>query len=139
MSFKPVFMSKLDGFYAESRRLRTPDDWSAFERKWFDRSNWPLRQGGGGTGRRSPRDIGGRLWSPTAWSFDLTAEARYHYFAVLLGVGTAIRFPDLKPPDKGRSEHWSQHCPYCEISTFDLGDGNCPVCGRALLYEYVED
>ena len=139
MAFEPAFMSQLEAYYAEAQRLGSLEDWTTFEQRWFDRAAWPQRQCAGARTVRHPQAIKGRRWMQTFFSYDLTAEARYHYFAVLLAFGTPLRFPGLSYDPKGTDEHWTQHCPHCEISTHDLGDQRCPLCTRVLLYEYLED
>ncbi|WP_282610757.1 hypothetical protein [Pelagibius sp. Alg239-R121] len=139
MAFKPAFMSQLEDYYAEAESLVSQDDWMAFDKKWFDRAGWPQRQYAGATRVPHRQAIKGRRWMPTFCSYDLSAEARYHYFAVLLTFGTPLRFPGLRYSVNRTDEHWTQHCPHCEISTHDLGDERCPLCARVLLYEYIED
>lgn len=143
MAFEPGFMQQLHLYYAEADRLRTRKDWHAFEEKWFDRSAWPHRQ------MPSPSSLseeGARVlaqdrrrWARTSWVYDLTAEARYHYFAVFLGVGTAILFPQLATGNERSGEGWTQCCSYCEIATDEPGPAHCPVCGRSLQFEFIED
>jgi hypothetical protein len=143
MPFEPDYMTQLERYYAEARRLRTWEDWTAFEAKWLDPSRWPRKKLPAAdplspdAENRLERD--GRRWARSVWVYDLTAEARYHYFAVLLGPGMAVRFPHLaQTPDKSGSR-WSRLCAYCEISTTDRGRGACPICGRTLLHEHFED
>ena len=143
MPYEPAFMVQLERYYAEAGALRDEDDWRGFERRWLDRARWPLRHvsdrealAAADEGRlaRDPR-----RWARTFWAYDLTAEARYHYHAVLLGPAMAARFPQLVVDAEGPGGRWLASCPYCEIATGDPGDARCPLCGRALLYDVLED
>lgn len=141
MALEPAFMLHLETYYAEAHRLTSVDEWAAFEQKWLDPAGWPQRQRPAERSIDLNQRLDGRGWMPTFWSYDLTAEARYHYFAVVLGVAAAVRLPHLRPPiDKAgqQDKHWAQHCAYCEISTHEIGDRHCPVCNRSLFYEYIE-
>ncbi len=136
-------MSQLEVYYREASELETPDDWQAFAIKWFDQTEWPMRQpqGSNSSAPEMPRTLAadGRRWSRSSWVYDLSPEARYHYFAVLLGTGMAIRFPHLFFAKDKSASGWTQFCPFCEITTHDRGGKNCPVCSRILLDDYIED
>ena len=90
--------------------------------------------------KRGPLRVGGRLWSYTSWVYDLSPDARYVYFSTLRRVGDPIRFPGSRAgaggTAAGSDAHSAQECPYCEISTAEIGDDLCPQCGRQLVYEH---
>ncbi len=143
MAFEPAFMQQLDLYYAEADRLRTRADWRAFEDKWFNRSAWPRRRVPGPT-RLSEEGEGvlardRRRWARSTWVYDLTAAARYHYFAVFHGIRTAIFFPQLATGNERSGKGWTQCCSYCEITTDEPGPAHCPVCARSLHFEFIED
>ena len=85
MPFEPAFMQRLPEFKAALARVDSTEAWLAFKHAWFHDQPWPRRtpqalqalrpgetvQGGGRTFRRAPLPD------------DLTAEARYQYFAAL--------------------------------------------------------
>ena len=133
MPFEPAFMQRLPEFRAALAQVRTTEDWLAFKRAWFHDQPWPRRspealqalgpgeavQGGGRTFRRAPLPD------------DLTAEARYQYFAALQ-VGFAALYPASDAPGApGVRVRWQ--CPACEVWSDDDGGPECPACGRPLL------
>lgn len=79
-----------------------------------------------------PVKLGGRSWSYTFGSYDLTPEARYEYCWTMAKVGSPLKFPHEAGRKKKPKEGWRQECPYCEISTDELGEAVCPKCGREL-------
>lgn len=142
MPFEPAYMKQLDQLYSEAGQLKYLTDWFEYTQKWFDQRNWPVRspQELGNSRIKLPAIIEGRHWSRSTWTCDLTDEARYHYFSILLGVGLKIQFPKLRKPNaKDLTEPWQLYCPFCEISTHQAGSEHCPVCDRILLFEYMED
>ena len=144
MAFEPAFMRRFAEFDAERRRVRTPEDWRVFASKWFDASSWPMKtpeqRAAESAHKRGPLRVGGRLWSYTSWVYDLSPDARYVYFSTLRRVGDPIRFPGSRAgaggTAAGSDAHSAQECPYCEISTAEIGDDLCPQCGRQLVYEH---
>ena len=60
-------------------------------------------------------------------------------FSALRNLGEPLIFTDENNIPKTTEYGWSQDCPYCEISTTDIGDDICPKCGRKLLYDRVAD
>jgi hypothetical protein len=138
MPFEPEFMKRLTEFAADRGRLHSVTDWVAFQGKWFDRSAWPEKsasqRAAESPNKRGPVQIGGRTWGYTSWTYDLTPEARYEYFATLHSVGDPIRFPHEAGIAKTAANGWRQECPFDEISTKELGDESCPRCGRRLQY-----
>ena len=138
MGTVPEFMRRFDAFDADRRAVRTPADWRAFRDKWLDAAHWPMKtseqRAAEARGKQGPVELGGRRWSYTTWVYDLTPEARYEYFLTLTTVGNPLLFmrgPDEPPTAPRRG--WAQECPYCEISTAEIGDETCPRCQRLLL------
>jgi hypothetical protein len=43
MPLQPEFMLKFEAFDADRRSVQTLDEWLAFQRKWFDQSQWPTK------------------------------------------------------------------------------------------------
>jgi hypothetical protein len=138
MAFEPNFMKRLDEFKADQNRIRTIQDWIAFTKKWFPRDQWPQKSkdqlAAESKSKMGPVSIGGRMWNYTFWSYDLTPESRYEYFWTIKKVGDPIRFPHEQYKEKRAENGWRQECPYCEISTDELGEATCPICARKLIY-----
>ena len=131
MPMVPEFMKRRAAFDREREAVRTMEDWNQFETKWFDSKDWPRRPP---PERREGLILGGRAWAPTFWVYDLAPEARYEYFFTLRTVGDAARGWRPEPGQEG----WRQECPFCEISTGDIGDATCPQCGRRLISVFYE-
>lgn len=139
MAFEPEFMTRFSEYSAEKSGVRTLDDWLHFKRRWFDPSDWPTlgaeQRLAESLRKRGPVRIGGRLWGYTFWTYDLTPEARYEYFATLRKIGNRFLFPDAaEDPSDNR---WQHECPHCEISTNEPGEPTCPLCQRPLVATYV--
>jgi hypothetical protein len=138
MSFEPIFMLQHEEYLAEKQRVRSVEDWQKFAAKWFDRSNWPEKDEAQlaeeAPLKRGPVRLGGRLWGYTFFIYDLSPEARCEYLTTVRTLGDPILFPDAANREKVPEEGWSQRCPYCEISTYEMGDETCPQCGHALAY-----
>lgn len=137
-------MQRFEEFSAERQCVRTVEQWRAFCAKWFDRSKWPPKGpeqlASESRRKQGPIRLGGRLWGYTSWGIDLTPEARYEYCWTLHAVGDPLTFPHMKDrPTPPPGESWAQECPYCEISTSQIGEEICPQCGRGLVYVYVSD
>jgi len=144
MPFQPEFMQRIEEFRAERERVRTLEGWLAFQKKWFDTSGWPVKSSeqlaAESLGKRGPFVLRGRTWGYTTLTYDLTPEARYEYTWTWHTVGDPIKFPHLKDrPTLPPGEGWEQECPYCEISTRDLGEEECPICRRQLVYVSYAD
>jgi len=139
VAFQPPFMERIAEFDKERRQLHTLEQWRTFAAKWFDTAQWPMKspeqQKRESSYKQGPFTLGGRQWGYTTWVYDLTPEARYEYFATLRGIGDPLRFPEATNAPRRPEDGWRQECPYCEISTSDLGDAVCPRCGRELIYE----
>lgn len=142
MPLQPEFMLKFKEFDADRQRVRNLDDLMAFEKKWLDSSQRPEKSrdqhAAESSRKKGPLRLAGRFRSYSYYTYDITPEARYELFATLLTLGTAIRFPHLKPFEAPK-ERWMQWCPYSEISTAEKGEETCPQCQRTLLYECGED
>ncbi len=137
-------MQRFSEFSAERQAVRTVEEWRAFCAKWFDLSAWPCKTSAQlaseSLRKRGPIRLGGRQWSYTSWGIDLTPEARYEYCWTLHAVGDPLAFPHMKNrPTPPPGESWAQECPYCEISTDQIGEEVCPQCSRGLVYVYVSD
>lgn len=125
-------MQRLADFRSALAQVKDAAGWSAFKATWFADQPWP---------RRSPEAVqalrpgetlqhGGRTFRRAPLPDDLTAEARYQYFAALR-AGFAALFPGDRPGDAGTSVR--HHCPACELYTDQPGGPSCPECGRPLL------
>jgi hypothetical protein len=139
MPIEPEFMRHLSRFREDRDRVRTVEEWRAFNARWFDVGKWPKKTHAQlkeeADHKRGPIDLGGRRWSYTTWVYDLTPAARYQYFAARQEVGLPLLFPEPRPKEGApRDEGWSQSCPFDEITTAELGAEICPKCGRPLLY-----
>jgi hypothetical protein len=133
MPFEPAFMQRLPEFKEALRRVASAQAWQAFKQAWFHDQPWPRRspqamqalkpgetvQGGGRTFRRAPLPD------------DLTAEARYQYFAALQAGFAAVFTAEEAPGAPGVRVRWQ--CPACELWSDDAGGPSCPECGRPLL------
>jgi hypothetical protein len=133
MPFEPAFMQRLAEFQADLARVTTTEAWLAFKRTWFHDQPWP---------RRSPQAIqalrpgetiqgGGRTFRRAPLPDDLTAEARYQYFAALQ-AGFAVLYPPEEAPGAPGVRVRVQ-CPACELWSDDAGGPSCPECGRPLI------
>ena len=144
MPFQPEFMRKIEEFKAERERVRTLENWQAFQKRWFDTSHWPRKSrqqlATESLGKQGPFVLRGRTWSYSTTTYDLSPEARYEYSWTCHTVGDPLRFPHLKGrPEPPPGEWWEQECPYCEISTREIGEETCPQCRRELVYVYFSD
>ncbi|WP_373000598.1 hypothetical protein [Lutispora sp.] len=141
MVYVPSFMNYLDEYNKQKRNIHTVDDWVKFRNEWFDESQWPLKTPFQLTEeslrKRGPKKIAGRLWVYTTYMYDISPEARYEFFSALYNIGHPLLFNYSGP--KTAENGWNQNCPYCEISTNEIGDDTCPVCTRKLLYSRVMD
>ena len=133
MKHIPEFMIRFEDFNAELKKVQTSQDWLKFQHKWFSFENWPRNQKPSGA---LPGVLDGRRWSPTWWAYDLEPEARYVYFASRWVINLRLNQGLLSPNPKGRG--WAQECPFCQISTRDIGVELCPTCSRRLIYAYYE-
>ena len=136
--FAPAFMQRLDEFRKERASISTLDEWMAFAKKWLDTEDWLLKTAGQteaeGMRKCGPVVLGGRKWVYTSWNYDVSPEARYEYFYTLRGFGDVVRFPEVRSVPKTAENGYRQECPYCEISTREIGGPTCPTCGRALIF-----
>ena len=138
MNFDPQFMLQRDLFYKERQAVRSLEDWRSFYKKWLDNSSWPtkppelIREEG--LKKLGPVLIGGRIWGFTSFNDDISPEARYEYVFTMKTIGDPLKFPHEAELPRTAAEGFSQHCPYCELSTNDVGDDICPQCGRKLVY-----
>ncbi len=143
MSYNPKFIVEFEKYNKEKQNIKTFDDWQKFNKKWFDKKNWPQKTSSqfaeDSKNKISPCQLGGRLWGYTTYIYDITPEARYEMFSALRNLGEPLIFTDENNITKTAEYGWSQDCPYCEISTTDIGDDICPKCGRKLLYDRVAD
>jgi hypothetical protein len=133
MPYEPAFMKRLPEFKAALARVASPAEWIGFKQAWFDDKPWP---------RRTPEELealepgaqvalGGRIFQRAPLPDDLTAEARYQYFAALqVGFGVLYAKADA-PGQPGVRVRF--HCPACEHWSDDPGGPACPGCGRPLL------
>jgi hypothetical protein len=143
MPYTPTFMDRFSDYARELGRVGSLSDWIAFTKRWFDSCQWPRKtpeqRSDESRNKRGPVELGGRTWSYTSWVFDLTPEARYEYFSALHLIGDPLKFPDQFTRPKRAADGWRQECPFCEISTDQLADDQCPKCGHPLLYvQYSE-
>jgi hypothetical protein len=144
VSFTPEFMKAFDVFDRERRAIRTLEDWRAFQKRWFDHTNWPKKSKElitkeGIQKAKRPKVINGRRWSTTYFSYDLTPEARYEYCWTLTVIGAPLQSPNWNTAPRTVENGWRQECGYCEISTGSLGDDTCPQCGRPMYYAWYSD
>ncbi len=127
MSFHPAFMKQFAEFDADRQGVKTLEEWDYFSKKWFDQSNWPLKTpqqlAQEQSHKHSPLSLQGRLWGYTSYTYDISPEARYELFSTLSNVGDPIRFPHLMNIPKTKDSPWTQQCPWCEISTEEIGSG----------------
>ena len=139
----PNFTQHLKKFRADLAGVKTIEDWLTFQKEWFDTANWPKKsrdqRASESAKKRGPVKIGGRTWSYTNWTYDLSPEARYEYFWALRMVGAPLKFPDWHKSPKIAANGWRQECPYDEISTDGIGDSTCPKCGRKLVLTWYSD
>jgi len=138
MPFNPDFMLKPEQFQRDRKKVLSLDEWKAFYKKWLDTKSWPKKSPDvrreEGKRKRGPVWLGGRLWGFTNFNYDISPEARYEYFFALRTVGGPLKFPDEVELAKTAENGFYQECPYCEIATDQIGEEDCPQCGRKLLY-----
>jgi len=133
MAFQPAFMQRLPEFRQALARVRTPAEWAEFKATWFADAPWPRRSAEALVALRGVEPLvqGGRTFRRAPLPDDLTAEARYEYFAALqAGFGVLFR-PEDAPGQPGVAVRY--HCPACEHWTDEPGGPGCPGCGRPLL------
>lgn len=146
MPYRPDFARKYNEYSEEKSKVRSIDEWVAFSKKWFDQHEWP---------KKTPEQIsketqekrhlthdplGGRMWAYIMYPFDLSPENNYEFHSTSYYVGFRITECQLfhSPKDPHDEIYWEQECPYCAISTTDIGGELCPVCGRRLIYQIYE-
>ncbi len=140
MRFEPEFTIRSEEYGRDKERVRSIEDWRAFAKKWFNQSKWPKKDAGqiaAESSRRlksGPLRLGGRTWSYTTHYYDISPEAEYEYSSTVWQIGNEICFPEGRNSPKRAEDGWCQECPYCEISTAELGEATCPQCGRKLIY-----
>lgn len=143
MSFEPRFIRQFAEFQASRTRVKSLEDWTRFSRYWFDKSDWPMKRpqqySQEQAKKQGPVTLKGRRWSYTFYTYDISPQARYELFATLSKVGDPIRFPHLSHLPKTTPSRWTQQCPWCEISTEEIGPEVCPLCDRPLLYFFLEE
>jgi len=133
MPYEPAFMRRLAEFQAALAQVRTAAEWLAFKEAWFDDKPWPKRSPEAEQPMRpaEPQALSGRTFHRAPLPDDLTAEARYQYFAALqAGFGVLYARADA-PGQPGVRVRY--HCPACEHWSDDAGGPACPGCGRPLL------
>jgi hypothetical protein len=129
-------MRDLETFRRELGALRSLADWQHFRARWFADQPWPRRSAEALAALKAadPTLIhGGRTFHRTPLPDDLTAEARYEFFAALAAVFPVL-FPgaDEQPGSGGAGVRFQ--CPACELWTDEPGGDDCPACGRRLLH-----
>jgi hypothetical protein len=133
MPFEPSFMRRLPEFRAALAGVRTAEAWARFQSEWFGDRPWPRREAAAvqalGPGERI--EGGGRTFFRAPLPDDLTAEARYEYFAALQAGFAALFSPEEAPGRPGVRVR--VHCPACEMWSDDPGGEACPACGLRLL------
>lgn len=133
MPFEPAFMQRLAEFQAALSRVATAEEWLAFKRTWFHDQPWPHRSPQALQARKPGEVVtgGGRIFRRAPLPDDLSAEARYQYFAALQAGFAALYPPEEAPGAPGVAVR--VHCPACELMSDDAGGPSCPECGRPLL------
>jgi hypothetical protein len=143
VAYIPKFMRELERFRSALKNIRTPSTWTEFEREWFDAGDWPNKTPSQlaeeALTKRGPLLLGGRVWSYTTFSYDITPESRYEYMSATRMIGGPLKFPNWNSSPKKAENGWRQECPYCEISTSTIGNPECPVCHRQLILEWYAE
>lgn len=125
-------------YIKEKQQVRTFNDWLVFKKRWFNKTEWPEKSSfqlkEESYNKIGPINLGGRLWGYTTYIYDITPDSRYEMFSALRNLGEPLFFGDEIKIPRTSEYGWFQECPYCEISTTDIGDEICPKCGRKLLY-----
>ena len=138
MPLVPEFASNRPAYNADKAKVVTLEDWVAFSQKWFPWKTWPRKSDAQvraeAPGKRGWLDLGGRRWSYVNYVYDLSPEDRYEYIYTERMLGDPLRFPQGKDDPKTADEGWAQQCPYCEITTTQIGADVCPQCGRKLAF-----
>ncbi len=138
MVYCPDFVVKSAEYENEKQQVKTEKDWIVFRNKWFDISNWPEKQADQlakeSLNKKGPLLIGGRKWGYRTLICDISPEARYEFCYTYYTVGYKFIFPEYMDEPKTARNGWSQECPFCEISTHEIGDEECPICKRKLIY-----
>jgi hypothetical protein len=143
MPFIPKFMREHAAYQSELSNVKTLPQWELFTKTWFDTSDWPKKSGEDiakeSERKKGPVSLGGRSWCFTNSAYDLTAEARYEYYYATHEVGSPLKFPLWRTSPKKAANGWRQECPYCEISTDEIGSPICPQCSRKLIFEWYSE
>jgi len=147
MSYEPLFMKGWEKYIKDQSNVKTKNDWIEFRRKWYDEDEkkWPKKtpqqRAEESTKKRGPIKIGGRTLVHVSYPFDLTSEARYELMKTSTEIGLRLVLPNgyHSPQESGDNQGWMQECPYCEIATHEIGDENCPICTRKMIYIWVGD
>ena len=128
--FEPAFMRDHARYLASKARVRTLRGWLRFRRTWFDHSQWPMKTDEQirheHAVKYGPLKLGGRIWGYSFWTYDLSPEARYEYFATVAELGDPYQFPHMFVDLRPMPNRWTQECPYCEIHTMERGADFCP-------------
>jgi hypothetical protein len=126
-----------DEFRRERDAVQSIENWNVFYRKWLNNASWPTKSkeklNDEAKHKCAPISIGGRTWGFTFFNDDISPEARYEYFFALKSIGDPLKFPNERQLPKTAELGFSQQCPYCEISTNEIGDDRCPKCKRQLI------
>ncbi len=145
MPFQPEFMIKTEEYEKEKSKIVSGDDWRKFKFKWFNESTWPKKtleqREIESINNREAKIIKGRKWGHVFYPYDITSEARYEMFVTLYEIGFPLVFLNgiQKPNNINNNQGWNQDCPYDEISTMEIGDKICPICGRRMIYVWTGD
>lgn len=130
----------------EKQSIRTVEEWIRFRNKWYDSKGWPKKSSEQITNetefkrRLTSGKLGGRSWAYSYLMHDLTPEAIYELFYTSYHVGFKLTNPELyySKKEAGPEVYWEQDCPFCGISTREIGDEDCPVCARSMIYVILE-
>jgi hypothetical protein len=127
----------------DKRRVVDLAGWMEFRRKWFPTETWPWKgpEPAATPPRRpcGPISLGGRRWGRASYVYDIPPEALYEYGYTRSTLGDPFVFPHERDSPRTAAEGWSQECPYCQISTNEIGDELCPSCGRKLAFVRCTD
>lgn len=136
-------MQEFEKFLEERSQIRSKEDWMSFQKKWLDNRSWPMKSP---EQRRFeynhydfPKQIKGRLWGYIEFNDDISPECRYEYCWTLSVIGRKFKFPEEIDLPKTRENGFFQYCPFCQISTSEIGKDICPQCSRQLLLNRFAD
>ena len=142
MTYKPRFMSDAEGFNLALEKVNDSLSWIDLRKNWLNSDNWPKKSQETlaieSKKKKRPIEKNGRRWSHTYYYLDIDAETRYQYIAITTKYLNKYIFNvpiDHKPVSR---DGWVQDCPYCEVSTSEIGDDNCPFCNRKLILRCTE-